>query len=56
MIRKLFILAQDDDLAELYGKLLDRGTDLLLLDIAHIDRIGICSSVHCFVRIIAVPI
>jgi hypothetical protein len=56
LIGKFFILAQYDDLAELYGKLLDGGADLLLLDIAHVGRMGVFRSVRSFIRAIPVQI
>jgi|SRR5215469_762056 len=36
LIRKLFVFAQDDDLEEFDRKLLDRNSNLLALDLAHV--------------------
>jgi hypothetical protein len=50
------MFAQDDDLAELNGKLLDRGPDLLLLNMAHIGRMRVFPSIRRSIRAAPVQI
>src|SRR5262249_19814923 len=50
LIRKLFVFPQDDDLAELHGKLLNRRSNLLVFDPVYIPIVRILRHIRRLVN------